>query len=175
MDEWPVVDSRVEYENPYFAVRRERVEQADGTTGDFYHLDMPDDVAVLALTDEGSLVLVEQYRPRLRDSFLELPSGGTNDEDPLVAARRELREETGYRAGTVDHLGSCFLTAWQRNRLHVVVARDLEPGDSELHSGETDITVHHRSVEETFAYVRSTPPVAWLAVPLLLAREHDVL
>jgi ADP-ribose pyrophosphatase len=177
--EWPVVDSRVEHENPYFAVRRERVEQHDGTTGDFYHLDMPDDVAVVALdrTDDGpeELVLVEQYRPRLRATTLECPAGGTEGETPLEAAATELREETGYRADHLEHVGSTYVSGWQRNRLHVVFATDLAPGDPELHSGETDITVHRRTVTEAFDHVRTTPSASWLSLPLFLAREAGVL
>ncbi|MFC5970861.1 NUDIX domain-containing protein [Halomarina salina] len=175
MDDWPVTDTSVEYENPFFAVRRDSVEQADGTPGDYYYLDKPDDVTVVAVTEEGELVLVEQYRPRLRGTFLECPAGSTEGDDPLDAAARELREETGYRAGALEHVGSYYPSGWERSRQHVVVATDLEAGDPELHSGESDIEVHHRSVTEAFEYVRSTSAVAWLAMPLFLAREAGLL
>ena len=181
MDEWPVTDSRVEYENPFFAVRRDRVEQADGTPGDYYYLEKPDDVTVVALDRAGGhaaadrLVLVEQYRPRLRETVLECPAGGTDGEDPVVAAARELAEETGYRAGHLERVGSYYPSGWERSRQHVVFATDLEAGPPDRDSGESDVEVRHRSVEEAFAYVRSTPAVAWLAMPLFLAREAGLL
>jgi ADP-ribose pyrophosphatase len=68
-------------------------------------------VAVVAINDAGKLVLVEQYREPVERRVIELPAGlsgdlpGSKDEDPELAAERELLEETGYRAGTLTRFG----------------------------------------------------------------------
>lgn len=59
----------------------------------------PGAVAVIAVTDEGKLVLVEQYRKALERSIIEIPAGKLEPgEEPVMTARRELEEETGYGA-----------------------------------------------------------------------------
>ena len=67
-------------------------------------------VAMVALTDEGELILVEQFRPPVDSRVIEIPAGlvgdlpGDEDEDFAVAAQRELLEETGYRAACLTRL-----------------------------------------------------------------------
>ena len=57
--------------------------------------------AVVAVTDDGKIVMEKQYRYALQQTLLEIPAGKLDgDEDPLVCAKRELEEETGYRAST---------------------------------------------------------------------------
>ncbi|MFN3590758.1 MAG: NUDIX hydrolase [Thermaurantiacus sp.] len=64
---------------------------------------------ILALTDKREIVLVEQHRPPLGRPCIELPAGlvgdETDGEDPLASAKRELEEETGFRAGTWEGFG----------------------------------------------------------------------
>ena len=71
---------------------------------------VPGIVAMVAVTEDDELVLVEQYRPALHRRIIELPSGlvgdreGSADEDMVDAARRELLEETGYKATDLAYL-----------------------------------------------------------------------
>lgn len=72
----------------------------------YYTLKVPDYVAVVPMTSEGKVVLVQQYRPVVEDVTLELPSGHVEPgEDPEHAIRRELLEETGYQANAIEFLG----------------------------------------------------------------------
>lgn len=67
---------------------------------------MPDYVTVLPVTPEHEVILVRQYRPAIDSDSLELPAGHVEDgESPEEAARRELLEETGHQAGSVELLG----------------------------------------------------------------------
>ncbi len=71
----------------------------------YYRLVEGDGVAILAMTPDEKIIIVRQFRPALNAYSLELPAGGINPgETPLATARRELFEETGYRARTVTAL-----------------------------------------------------------------------
>jgi ADP-ribose pyrophosphatase len=68
-------------------------------------------VTILPILDDGSMVLIRNRRYAVNENLLELPAGGVEvEEDPISAARRELLEETGFRAGHLECLGS-FYTA----------------------------------------------------------------
>lgn len=177
-DPWPVRAATTDYENEYFAVRRETVEQPGGSTADYYYLDQTDDVAVVALTDAGELVLVEQYRPRLADTVLECPAGKCDDgEAPRAAAARELEEETGYRPGRVEHLRAYYASGWERNRHHVLLATDLTAGEPARDAGEAELTVRELPAERALEAARASesPVAGWLLTPLLVARDEGLL
>jgi len=88
-------------------LREDRVRLPNGRVLDEYHVaEYPDWACVLALTDDGQAVLVEQYRYGIDRVLLELPAGAIDPgEDPATAARRELLEETGYEARRWEALG----------------------------------------------------------------------
>jgi hypothetical protein len=89
---------------PWFDVLARTV---DGSTSPYYFLRTSDYVTVLAVTTEGSVLLVEQYRPAVGAHTTELPSGHVEEgELPEAAARRELAEETGYEAQKFELLGT---------------------------------------------------------------------
>ncbi len=93
-------------------------------------ISMRDWVVVLPLTEEGEVVMVQQYRHGVEGVFLELPGGliDPGDGSPAVAAGRELREETGFEAMELVSLGSCFpVPALMENRCFFVLARSVRP------------------------------------------------
>lgn len=173
--EWPVRETVVEYETRWFAAGYDLVERPDGGTARYYWFHPGDTASVVARTPDGDLVLVEQYRPRQRERFLELPGGLVEaGEDAVEAGARELREETGFRAGATERLGTYYPSGWTRYERHVVFADDLAPGASDPDEGE-HIDVRLCSVEEAVAAVREPPTHEAALTPLLLARDAGVL
>lgn len=133
---WHVLHSETILDSPWMRVRREHVRTPDGhELPEYYVVDAPDIVVIFALTADGEAILVEQYRHGLRQVSLELPAGMLEPEDPSpqACAERELREETGYRAGRIESLGRLHPSpARQSNSTWCFLALDCqiegEPG-----------------------------------------------
>jgi ADP-ribose pyrophosphatase len=94
-----VLASTTVYRGRIFNVRVDTVTFPDGRTGTREIVEYPGAVVVVALDDAEQVLLVRQYRHAVGRELLELPAGKLEPgEDPLVCARRELAEETGYAA-----------------------------------------------------------------------------
>ncbi|MGC8874386.1 MAG: NUDIX hydrolase [Chloroflexia bacterium] len=107
MRDWETLSSTLVLDSPWFRVRRDVCRLPNGIVLDDYYLwEGRDWVAVFALTTEGTVLLVRQYRQGVRQAMWELP-GGLIDagEDMISAGLRELREETGYLAASAEPLG----------------------------------------------------------------------
>jgi ADP-ribose pyrophosphatase len=104
---WLTLERRYLYRNPWCAFRVDEVALPDGATIEYGVLEGGGVASVVALTEEGGVVLVRQWRQPLGAFTLELPSGGVDrGEDPREAAERELFEEAGFRAVGLEHLVS---------------------------------------------------------------------
>lgn len=128
-----------------------------GVEHTFSVIDSPDWVNVVALDRQGAMVLIRQFRFGTGQVTLEVPGGMVDPgETPRATAERELREETGYRAGRLTDLGFIFPNpAIQNNKAHMFLAEDCErEGELLLDAGE-DIEVVPIPVAEVFALLRS--------------------
>ena len=98
---WKVLGSEYLFRRPWLTVRRDRVELPNGTVHpEYYVLEYPTWVNVIAITEEGQFVMVRQYRHGLGEVSTELCAGvAEKGEEPIEAARRELMEETGFGGG----------------------------------------------------------------------------
>ncbi len=98
----------------------------------------PGAVAILPLTTDGKLIVVEQYRKALERSIIEIPAGKLEDnEDPYACAIRELKEETGYTSNNVSHLVSFYTSPGFADELiHLYIAHDCVPGEIQLDEDE---------------------------------------
>ena len=124
---WTTESTRTAYENPWIRVREDRVVRPDGAAGIYGVVELRwPAVFVVALTDADEVVLVTQHRYATGALSIEVPAGASDGEEPLVAARRELFEETGLRARQWVRVGGMdALIGVARAPEHVFVARGL--------------------------------------------------
>lgn len=127
-----------------------------GTERDFVVIHAPDWVNVLALTPDGRLVLVRQFRFGIDAFSLEIPGGVIKaGEDPIEAGRRELREETGYTGTRARLLGSVQPNpAIQSNQCHIVLVEDAVRTAALEWDADEEIEVTTVPVDEVFALAR---------------------
>ncbi len=95
---WKILDTRYIIRRPWLTARCDTVQLPDGrVNSEYYILEYPIWVNVIAITEDGHFLMVEQYRHGLQEVFTELVAGVAEEgEEPLEAAKRELLEETGY-------------------------------------------------------------------------------
>jgi len=120
-------------------VYRDTVQLPDESTGVREWIDHPGASAVVPLFEDGSVLLIEQFRYPPRRTFLEVPAGKIDqpDEDPTEVAARELEEETGWRAEAFTKLSSLYPCIGYSNEIiHFFLARNLTKGTQDLSEGE---------------------------------------
>ena len=122
---WKVLTSEYLARKPWFTVRHESLELPDGRrVPDYYVLEYPDWINVIAITRDGRFVLVDQYRHALGETSYEIPAGVTepSDESMVAAAQRELAEETGY--GGVASADDAFTQPGHTHQPHLLLPRN---------------------------------------------------
>jgi len=127
------VHTKVVYRGTYLHVRVDTIERRDGSRGTRDIVGHPGAVAVLAIDPDDRLLFIRQWRTAAGRALLEVPAGTLDvrdgvTEDPGQASRRELEEETGYRAARWQKLAE-FWTApgFATELMHLYLARDLAP------------------------------------------------
>ena len=120
---------------------------------DFIVIAAPDWVNVVALTPDGQLVLVRQFRYGTNDFSVEIPGGVMDEgEDPIAAGLRELREETGYTGTKARLLGSVHPNpAMQNNRCHLVLVEDARRSEQLDWDPDEEFEIMTKPVDEAYA------------------------
>jgi len=150
------LDSRLMYDGNFIKVRKDTVLLPDGSTSTREYITHPGAVAVLALLDNGKLVMERQFRYAPQREFIELPAGKIDHgEDILLCAQRELLEETGYVAREWIHLTTAWpCIGYADERLEYFLARGLTHEGRQLDDGEF-LEVFELSLAEALEWVRA--------------------
>jgi ADP-ribose pyrophosphatase len=132
------LSSKTVYRGRLLEVREDEVRMPDGKTSRREYIVHPGAAVMLAMPDPQSVVIERQYRYPLRRHVYELPAGKIDPgEDPLDTAKRELLEETGYRARDWCHLLTTYpVVGYSNERIDLYLARDLEHVGGALDDGE---------------------------------------
>ena len=149
------LDSELKYDGDFIRVLKDRVRLPDGAVCSREYITHPGAVAVLALLDNGSLVMERQFRYPLQREFIELPAGKIDhDEDILKCAQRELLEETGYVASEWIHLTTAWpCIGYADERMEYFLARGLVHRGRQLDDGEF-LEVFELSLQEAIKWIR---------------------
>lgn len=127
MDVERLLDSKSAFEGRRINLRVDTVELPSGRETTREIVEFPNCVAIVAIDSEDHVLLVRQYRTAVGRMLLEIPAGKLEpDEHPLKAVHRELREETGYSAKSVDDMGGFYASpGYSTEYLHLYLAMDL--------------------------------------------------
>jgi ADP-ribose pyrophosphatase len=132
------IGGEVVYAGRLLKVHRDRVRLPDGSEGVREYIRHPGAVAIVALSDDGRVLLERQFRYPLARAFIEIPAGKLEPgEDPLETGKRELLEETGYVARQWRRLGLIHnAIGYSDEVIEIWLARGLEQRAPRLAEGE---------------------------------------
>jgi len=126
-----------------------------GETIIFKIVDRAPSVIVIPFTEDGRVITVRQFRPGIQSASIELPAGLLDEgEQPVDGARRELEEETGFKAERLEIVGSVFHDpAIMTSRVTFVVAHGCKPVGERDQDEAEDVHTQLRSAEEIDAMI----------------------
>ncbi|MBS4176444.1 NUDIX hydrolase [Lederbergia citrea] len=139
------------FKGKIISLQVDEVELPDGKTAKREMVKHPGAVAVIAMTENGKIIMVEQYRKALERSLLEIPAGKLEPgEQPKLTAARELEEETGYTAGNLEHLISFYTSPGFADELiHLYIAKELKKVENPRAGDEDEfVELHKLTIEE---------------------------
>ncbi len=165
---WTIEESEKKYHNYFIDVQEDRVVQPDGKHGSYATVKMKPGVAVLPVDDQGNVYLVKQFRYALKRESVEVVCGAIDeDEPPLEAAKREVKEELGIEASEWLDLGMFDMdTSIVNCPVFLFGARNLKFSSTEREGTETMKTLK-MSLEEAVEKVMDseiTHSPSWILI-----------
>lgn len=145
LNKWKILNSKMVINNQWCKVRQDEVELPGGQIIDDFFVNIRPDIAViLPITQQKEIVFVRQYRHAVGQILLELPAGAFNpeEEDSVVAAARELEEETGYVAEQLIKLTTLYDNPPKdTNDIHLFLAENVRKSSQQMLDITEDIEV----------------------------------
>ena len=144
------------YDGIFLKMKRDTVALPDGQYAVREYLEHPGAVAILAVLDDGRVLLERQYRYPIAQAVIEIPAGKLNTgEDPLLCAQRELQEETGYTAKHWSKIRRIHpVISYSTEFIDIYLAEGLSPGPARLDEEEF-LDVFASPLEELLNWVET--------------------
>jgi ADP-ribose pyrophosphatase len=149
------IDGELVYDGHFLKVQRDTIALPNGKHTKREYVLHPGAVVILPLLDDGTVLMERQFRYPLHQVFIEFPAGKIDDgEDPLLAAKRELEEETGYTGGEWTFVSTIHnAIAYSDEHLDLYLARGLKAGPQKLDDGEF-LEIFTATIDELLQWVR---------------------
>lgn len=157
-----------------FKIRRDHLKTPDGRETKFEIIEHGGSVVVIPIDADGNMLFVRQYRHAAGGDLLELPAGTRDGDEPYKeCAAREIREETGMEARTLEKVGEFFLApGYSTEFMGVFLATELSHNPLDPDADEF-LSVEKMSVKDAFEMImRGEMPDAKSLAALLLAKPH---
>jgi ADP-ribose pyrophosphatase len=138
-----------------FTLVSENITLENGVTIDLDFVRHPGAAAIVPMLNERDVILIKQYRHAIGNYIWEIPAGTLDpQETPIVCAKRELIEETGYSAGDWQELGEITpVPGYSDERIHIFLATELVPAEQHLDKDEV-LTVNKINFEEALKMIQ---------------------
>ncbi|MEE1038043.1 MAG: NUDIX hydrolase [Eubacterium sp.] len=168
------ISSEMIYKGAILNVRRDKVEVHNGDFGYREIIEHNGGAVAVALTDDGKVVLVKQFRKAMEKDMIELPAGKIEEnEDPLSTINRELKEETGYEAKDVKLIAEFNPSVgYASETLYIYLATGLVPGEQNFDEHEAIDVLEVPLDEAIDMVVRGEITDGKSMVGLLLTKYH---
>lgn len=149
---WKLVSSSLIGDYKIFSLHlQKRLSPRTGQEHEFYLLDCPDWVNVIALTEDNKIILVEQYRQGSDTIELEIPGGmiDPQDGDPISAGLRELREETGFEGTEARIIGKvCPNPAFMHNTCYTILVLNCQKNHETSFDPTEDVVTYLYEIDD---------------------------
>lgn len=153
---WQTLSTEEKYDNPWINVEEHQIINPGGGRGIYGKVHFKNKaIGIIPLDEEGNTWIVGQYRYTLDEYSWEIPEGGgPMHEDPLVAAQRELKEETGLTAANWEMIMRFHTSNSVTDEEGLIyLATDLTSGERELEESESDLVLKKLPFEEVLRMV----------------------